>query len=141
MSGSLSRAAIYPTDIISSRLPNRPSCRRISLVEVFLWEKDIDAAWKTAQEGGCAMELWLKLAKEPAKEHPGDALPICQKQIESTFALKNNAVYEQAVGYLRIIRDLMSRLGQEAESVAHLASFRVAHKPKRSFMKLLERFK
>ena len=111
------------------------------LVEVFLWEKDIDAAWNTAQEGGCSTELWLKLAKERAKEHPEDAVPIYQKQIEPTLAQKNNAAYAQALDYLRIIRDLMSRLGKQMEFATYLAALRTAHKPKRNFMKLLERFK
>ncbi len=111
------------------------------LVEVFLWEKDIDAAWKEAQEGGCSTELWLKLAKERAKEHPEDAVPIYQKQIEPTLAQKNNAAYAQALEYLRIIRDLMNSVDRKTEFAAYLALIRTAHKPKRNFMKLLGRFK
>lgn len=110
------------------------------LVEVFLWEKDIAAAWNAAQEGGCSTELWLKLAKERAKEHPGDALTIYQKQVEPTLAQKNNAAYEKAVEYLRIIRDLMHRLGRKDAFAAYLTSIRIAHRPKRNFMKLLDRF-
>jgi uncharacterized Zn finger protein len=68
-------------------------------------------------------------------------LPIYQRQIEPTVNQKNNAAYEKAVKYLRIVRDLMSRLGRSGEFAAYLASIRAAHKPKRNFMRLLERFK
>jgi uncharacterized Zn finger protein len=112
-----------------------------TLVEVFLWEKDAEAAWKAAQDGGCRTDLWLKLAKERAANHPEDALLIYQKQIEPTLAAKNNAAYEEAVKYLRTIRDLMHCLGKKEAFDAYLTSIRIAHKPKRNFMKLLERFK
>ena len=68
-------------------------------------------------------------------------IPIYQKQIEPTYAAKNNYTYEEAVKYLGIIRDLMNRLGKAGEFAAYLASVRTAHKPKRNFMKLLDRFK
>ena len=32
------------------------------LVKIFLWEKNIDAAWEAAQERDCRAELWLALA-------------------------------------------------------------------------------
>ncbi|MFB0555778.1 MAG: hypothetical protein ACETWQ_20925, partial [Phycisphaerae bacterium] len=30
---------------------------------VFLWEKNVEAAWKEAKEGGCKADLWRQLAK------------------------------------------------------------------------------
>lgn len=111
------------------------------LVEMFLWEKDSESAWREAQAGGCDERLWIQLADERAKEHPEDALPIYQRQIEPTVNQKNNAAYEKAVKYLRIVRDLMNRLGRSGEFAAYLTSIRAAHKPKRNFMRLLERFK
>ncbi len=111
-----------------------------TLVEILLWEKDGDAAWREAQGGGCTNDLWLKLAKDRAPDHPEDALPIYMKQVEPTLAAKNNGAYEEAVKYLRIIRDLMNRLGKTGEFAAYLASVRIAHKPKRNFMKLLDKF-
>jgi len=37
------------------------------------------------------------------------------------------------------LRALMRRLGREAEFASHLASLRVAHKPKRNFIAMLDR--
>src|ERR1022692_341317 len=45
------------------------------LVEVLLWEDDVDAAWQAAQHGGCTRQRWLDLARARAKERPIDAIP------------------------------------------------------------------
>lgn len=111
------------------------------LVEIFLWEKDPEAAWQEAQAGGCNERLWLQLANERAKDNPEDALPIYLRQIEPTVNQKNNAAYEEAVKYLRLVRDLMNRLDRSDEFATYLASIRTAHKPKRNFMKMIEQFK
>lgn len=108
------------------------------LVRIFLWEKDLDAAWGEATAGGCSDDLWLKLAAKREKTHPQDALPVYQRQIEPTLARKNNEAYREAIGLLRKVRGLMTRLGREAEFAPYLTSIRVAHKPKRNFMKLLD---
>jgi uncharacterized Zn finger protein len=109
------------------------------LVRIFLWEKDAEAAWREAQAGGCSNGLWLELAAKRAKDHPEDALPIYQRQIEPTLDRKNNEAYAEAVGFLRKVRELMVRLGREIEFTSYLDKVRAAHKPKRNFMKLLDR--
>ena len=111
------------------------------LVEVFLWEKDVEAAWREANEGGCTEGLWMALAAKRERDHPEEVLPIYQRQIEPTLNRKNNEAYREAVGLLRKIQELMARLGRQAEFADYLESVRAAHKPKRNFMKLLERGK
>ncbi|MBF0613005.1 MAG: SWIM zinc finger family protein, partial [Magnetococcales bacterium] len=37
---------------------------RSLLVEIFLWEKDVEQAWREAKEGGCSQPLWLNLATQ-----------------------------------------------------------------------------
>lgn len=118
-----------------------PRADHSELVRVFLWEKNIDAAWREAQEGGCSNDLWMELAAEREVEHPEEALLIYQRQIEPTLAQKNNPAYEQAVDLLRKVSKLMARLGRESAFVEYLASIRAAHKPKRNFMKLLDKAK
>jgi uncharacterized Zn finger protein len=109
------------------------------LVRIFLWEKDAEAAWREAQEGGCSDDLWLELAAKRDKEHPEDALPIYQRQIEPTLDQKNNEAYREAIGFLRKVRELMVRLERKDEFTNYLDKVRAAHKPKRNFMKLLDR--
>jgi uncharacterized Zn finger protein len=109
------------------------------LVRIFLWEKDVEAAWREAQEGGCSNDLWLELAAKRDKEHPEDALPIYQRQIEPTLDRKNNEAYAETISLLRKVHGLMVRLGREVEFTAYVSQLRAAHKPKRNFMKLLDR--
>ena len=108
------------------------------LVRIFLWEKEGEAAWREAQEGGCSNDLWRELAAQREKEHPEDALPIYQHQVEPTLDRKNNDAYAEAMGFLRKVRELLTRLGREAEFTNYLDKVRAAHKPKRNFMKLLD---
>ena len=109
------------------------------LVRVFLWENDVEAAWQEATQGGCSNNLWMELAAKREKEHPEDALLVYRRHIDPTVNQKNNEAYREAVGLLRKIRELMVRLGREADFGRYLESVRVAHKPKRNFMKLIER--
>ncbi len=108
------------------------------LVRIFLWERDIETAWREAQAGGCSNSLWLELAAKRDKEHPEDALPIYQRQIEPDLGRKNNEAYKEAVDFLRKVRELMVRLGRESEFTVYATQLRVKHKAKRNFMKLLD---
>lgn len=109
-----------------------------ALVRIFLWEKDVEAAWREAQEGGCSNDLWMELAAKRERDHADDALPVYQRQIEPTLDQKNNEAYRAAIGLLRKVRGLMVRLGREPQFARYLESIRAAHKPKRNFMKLLD---
>lgn len=111
------------------------------LVRIYIWESDVEAAWREAQEGGCSHDLWLELAGLREKDHPEDSLAIYERQIEPSINRKNNQAYEQAAGYVRKARDLMKRLGREAEFAAYLERIRKTHKAKRNFMALLDRMK
>jgi uncharacterized Zn finger protein len=109
------------------------------LVRIYLWEKDIETAWHEAQASGCSNSLWLELAGKRDKDHPEDALPIYQRQIEPVLDRKNNEAYEEAMKFLRKIRELMVRLGREREFTDYASKLRAAHRAKRNFIKLLDR--
>ncbi len=109
------------------------------MVEIFLWEKDVEAAWNEAMAGGCRDPLWLELAKQREKEHPDDAVPVYQRLVEPIIAQMKNPAYEEATRMICHIRELMHGMGQKAEFAAYLAQVRLRHKPKRNLMKLLDR--
>lgn len=111
------------------------------LVEIFLWEKDGEAAWKEAREGGCSKELWLRLAEKREEKYPTDSIEVYKRQIEPTVNQKNNLAYEEATCFLHRIGKLMTGLGQKETFSTYVESLRTAHKPKRNFIKLLERIK
>jgi len=109
------------------------------LVQVFLWEKDAEAAWHEAQTGGCDNRQWMELARLREKDFPADAVPVYQKQVEVLINQKNNSSYPEAVKLLRKVRKLMTRLKQTEQFTTCLADVRATHKRKRNFIKLAER--
>ena len=109
-----------------------------TLVEIFLAEKDAEAAWHEAREGGCSPGLWLDLADRRAEEHPEDALTVWKQQMEPTIAGKNAEAYRQAIGLLRKIHGVLARLGREHEFTAYLAALRATYKRLRNLMKMLD---
>ncbi len=109
------------------------------LVEIFLWEKNLDAAWHEAQTGGCYNRLWMELARLREKDFPADTVPIYQKEVEALINQKNNHSYAEAVKLLRKVRDVMQRLEQNEQFGQYVATVRATHKPKRNFIKLAER--
>ncbi len=108
------------------------------LVEIYLWENDVDAAWAEAKAGGCREGLWMELAKLREADHPEDAAAIYRDRIGPLVNLTNNGAYEEATALLRKTKDLMSRLGQDGEFTEFLISIRITYKRKRNFMKMTE---
>jgi len=108
------------------------------LVQIYLWERDIEAAWQEAQAGGCSDALWMKLAGLREKDHPADAVEIYQRQIDLIVNIKKNDAYREAAKLIRKIQKLMARLGREDEFPPYLESVRKTHKPKRNFMAMLK---
>ncbi|RPI11790.1 MAG: hypothetical protein EHM71_00035 [Zetaproteobacteria bacterium] len=137
-------AALRKRSVPSKRQAQRPSWAwedrsgYSELVRIFLWEKDVEAAWTEATTGGCTQDLWLELAAKREKDHPEDALSVYRAQVEPTVDRKNNDAYPEAIGLLRKVHGLLSRLGREGEFRDYLTTLRLAHKPKRNFMKLLD---
>ena len=109
-----------------------------TLVEIFLFEGDDEAAWREAKAGGCSEHLWLKLADLREKDHPEDALSVYQARVEPTLALTNDNAYHVAIRYLDKIRTLMERLGRVEGFQTYAASIREKNKRKRNFIKKLD---
>jgi uncharacterized Zn finger protein len=109
------------------------------LVEILLWEGNVEDAWREAREGGCSEELWLELATRREEEHPEDSLAVYQERIEPLINRTNNKAYEEACGLLVRARDLMQSLDREAEFDEYLDLLRMEYKRKRNFMKLLDK--
>lgn len=114
---------------------------RTLLVEIFVWEKDNEAAWKEAREGGCRSELWLQLASLREIKHPRDAVAVYQKLIGPIVERTNNDAYAEAADLLRRMEKLMDKLGENTEFRHYLAKVRTEFKRKRNFVKLLAKFK
>lgn len=108
------------------------------LVQVFLFEGDVDQAWTEAKAGGCSWRLWLELARRREADHPLDAIPIFGDEAERLIAAKNNDAYRQAVETMAHVAKLMRAAAQPDAFEPYAAGVRARHKPKRNLMKLLD---
>jgi uncharacterized Zn finger protein len=108
------------------------------LVEILLWEGNVEEAWREAKRGGCSDGLWLDLADRREDGHPEDSLAVYQERIEPLVNQTNNKAYTEAYGLLLRMRELMHRLGRQAEFDEYLQLLRLEYKRKRNFMKLLD---
>lgn len=109
-----------------------------TLVEVLLSDGDVEQAWVEASAAGCRRDLWLELARRREGEHPLEAIPIWQAEVERLIDAKNNQAYAQAVELIVRVGELMSTAGREADFTPYVAKLRAIHKPKRNLMKLFD---
>jgi uncharacterized Zn finger protein len=77
-----------------------PDADHSILVEIFMEERDVEAAWSEALKGGCSGHLWLRLAKAREEAHPADAAPIYLRQGEAAVHTERKGRYEEAVELL-----------------------------------------
>ncbi|WP_248963892.1 SWIM zinc finger family protein [Sphaerisporangium perillae] len=115
------------------------SAGRSVLVEVLLWEGDVDHAWQAAQQGGCHQDLWLRVARARAATHPADALPVLRRAAERLIEQKNRSSYQQAAELLAESEALSMRCGQSEGFQAYMVGLRAANKPKRALREELDR--
>jgi uncharacterized Zn finger protein len=109
------------------------------LVKIFLWEKDIEAAWQEAQKGGRTDYLWHELAKKRESEHPADSANVYRQLVEATIARTGNEAYREAVELVGRINKLMKRMEKKKEFDEYVESVRTTNKRKRNFIALLEK--
>jgi uncharacterized Zn finger protein len=105
-----------------------------TLVHVFLWEGDVDAAWRAAQHGGCAEGLWLSLARQRAEQHPGDAVPVLRRHIQAALASTKRDAYEHAAGLLAELGTYHERIGTSADFRDYVCALRKANSRRRNLM-------
>lgn len=109
------------------------------LVEIYLWEKNAEAAWDAASRGGIPDSLWLRLAATREEDHPGDAVSVYRRLIETAVAHTNNAAYDDAIKLVKRLKPLFERLDSTADFGQYIVLLRVKYKAKRNFMKLLDK--
>ena len=98
-----------------------------TLVEVLLWEGDVDAAWQAGRNGGCRPPLWLELARRRAEHHPADAIPVLQREALAAVDGGKRATYAAAAVLIREMRGYAERAGEAAETDEWIRSVRRAN--------------
>jgi uncharacterized Zn finger protein len=108
------------------------------LVEILLWEGNVEEGWLEAKRGSCSDRLWLDLAARRERSHPEDSLAVYQERIEPLVNQTNNKAYEEAYELLLRVRELLDHLGRQDEFDEYMELIRLEYKRKRNFMKLLD---
>jgi uncharacterized Zn finger protein len=113
-----------------------------ALVEIAIYEKDSETVlrWhevaKKSRFFGGALDA--QVADAVKKSHPDVSLKIWRDLAEAQIRLKKPNAYGVAATYLRKMRDVYQDTHREPEWTALIKSIRVAHKPKRSLMEILD---
>ena len=108
------------------------------LVQIFLYERDPEAAWREAQTGGCSGSLWLELAAARAEQHPEDAAPIYLSQAEACIIGARNFSYDEAVRLLVKAAAVMKHMNRSDDFVRYLEGLRAKYRIKRNFIKVVD---
>jgi hypothetical protein len=82
------------------------------LVEVLMWENDVDGAWQAAQAGGCTRPHWLTVARARAKTHPADAMPVLRREVLAAIEGANRGAYQVGAGLAKELRGYAKRAGR-----------------------------
>jgi uncharacterized Zn finger protein len=115
-------------------------------LEIALWEKDLDAAWATAQQGAsaslsagtCDRRLLIALAGKIESSRPQDAIDLYRRVVPPIIEQTNNAAYDEAIRLIRRIDGLLRSLNQAPQLASYLAALRSQYRLKRNFVKLLD---
>lgn len=109
-----------------------------TLVKIYLWEEDVETAWKTARRYGCSRTQWLSLARLREEDHPREAVEVYQCEVGYQVERTKNDAYREAIKLIRRIRKLMERMGEQKEFDPYVRSLRIEYKRKRNFMGMLK---
>ena len=117
----------------------QPFADHSTLVEIFLYEKDLQTAWLEAKEGGCRSGLWVSLAELMSKGRPADAGLIYLDQAEVSVANTSNSRYDESVQLLIRAAAVMTAAGLTQQFLDRIQALRKKYKIKRNFIALMDK--
>jgi hypothetical protein len=106
-----------------------------TIIEVALYEGEVDEAWRVAAERGCDQRLWMQLARAREREVPLDAIPIYEREVDTLIDKKNDAGYRAAVKLMTHIESLQARVDCPDAFVAYIEQVRNTHGRKTNLMR------
>ena len=122
-------------DAVRARSEHQAHNVAATIVEVLLFEGDIDEAWRFATEHECAQRLWMQLAWARERAHPEDAIPIYEREIETLIEKKNDSGYRAAVKLMAHVESLQARLERTDAFADFIERVRSVHGRKTNLMR------
>lgn len=110
-----------------------------ALVDILLYEGDIDGAWSVADGRDLDERRLLKLAVAREKSHPLDVVPIYVAAASSEINRTDNKGYRKGVVHLDRVRTIVVEAGRPELFDQVLADVRMTHKAKRNLMAMLDK--
>jgi len=108
------------------------------MVRIFLWEGDLENAWKIARDHDCGNHVWLELASKSEAKRPKDSMEIYKSEVESVLQCSTSNRDERALELIRKIGRLACAANHSAEYAEFLSGLLQRHKRKTKFMKLMD---
>lgn len=105
------------------------------LVTTLIAIDDIDQAWAAVQQFTCSDKCMFLLARNRAKLHPADAIPVYAQEVDAAIARKDRFGYSKAAELLIALRDLHQRASLDFG--AYLDHVKSTHRRKSAFMQHL----
>ena len=120
--------------------PFPPSVPRAAgaLVDILLYEGQVNAAWDAAHDHGCSAPTWLTLARAREESHPLDAIVVYESAALAIIDRKVAKQYQSAVDLMVHIRRLADSAGKAELFASLLEQVRIEHKAKRKLKALLD---
>ena len=109
-----------------------------ALVDILLYEGQVDAAWDAARAYGCRAQTWLTLARAREETHPLDAIAVYEAAALAIIERKDAKQYQSAVDLMVRLRRLADLAGQPDLFTSLLEQVRTEHKAKRKLKALLD---
>jgi uncharacterized Zn finger protein len=107
-------------------------------VDALLSEGDTDAAWDAAQTDGARASTWQRLAKQHAAGHESRVVDVCRDTVRELLERADRRNYEEAVPWLRRMRDSGAASGRRREFDEFVAVLRDLHRNRPTFLKILD---
>ena len=109
-----------------------------ALVDILLYEGQVDAAWDAAHAHGCRADVWLTLARAREEANPVDAIAVYESAALAIIDRKKAMQYQSAVDLMVRIRSLADAAGKPDRFTSLLGQVRTEHKAKRKLKSLLD---
>lgn len=107
------------------------------LVQLFLSEGDVDAAWQAADRYGPGW-AWRELATRGAEARPVDAADLYRPQLENDLRHPNTKLYPEIAATLATMAQLYEQGSRTADFASFIAQIRQDYGRRPSLMKALD---